>query len=763
MESIENWFGRFVIKNRWFLLILTFSLALFAASGIRFLHFDNNSRIFFSKDNPQLEALEALEATYTKVENVLFVVAPESGNVFKRRTLAAIEELTEQAWQLPYSSRVDSLTNYQHTSAFEDDLLVENLVTNPLTLTDNQLEAIKKIALAEPLLVNRTISPSGDVTGVNVNFIKPGKDINEPAEIAAAARLLADTIIKKYPDLKIYLTGGVMIDSAFGEASKNDMMTLVPLMYLTLLVIMVIALRSFSGTAATFIVILLSMLTGLGLAGHLGITLSPASVNAPTIILTLAIADSIHILSTMFQQMRDGRGQHEAIIESLRVNLQPVFVTSLTTAIGFLTMNFSDAPPFHDLGNIVAMGVIAAFVYSVVFLPALLAVIPIEIKADPAEKTHFFERLGDFVVARRSPIFRIMLVIMVLLVAGISKIELNDDFIKYFDNRYEFRQATDFSIKNLTGFNIIDWDLGSGEEGGVNNPEYLAMVEKFAEWNRRQPKVRHVYSVTDIMKRLNRNMHGDDDSWYRLPDSRELAAQYFLLYEMNLPFGLDLNNRLNVDKSASRMTVTLSSVSSREVRDLEQAGRDWLKKNAPPAMFTHGTGLSVIFSYISERNIKSMLSASTIALVLISMIMIMVLKSFKLGIISLLPNLMPAFMAFGIWGIVIGQIGLAVSVLAAMTLGIVVDDTVHYLTKYRRAIKEHDMNAEDAVRYAFKAVGAPIWITTLTLVCGFIVLAFSGFQINIHMGIMTALTITIALALDFFFLPPLLILLEDKK
>ncbi len=763
MERIETWLGRFVVTHRWLLLTLSVAVALYAAGGLRLLQFDNNSRIFFSKDNPQLRALEALEATYTKVENVLFVVVPDSGNVFDRQTLAAVEELTELAWKLPYSSRVDSLTNYQHTRATEDDLVVADLVSDPLHLTDGQLASIRKIALSEPLLVNRLVSPSGHVTGVNVNFIKPGKDIGEPAEVAAAARIIAETVTRQYPQLQIRLTGGVMIDNAFGEVSRSDMLTLVPLMFLVLLVMMVFALRSFAGTAATFTVILLSMTTGLGLAGRMGITLSPASVNAPTIILTLAVADSVHLLVTMFQLIRSGTDKHDAIAESLRINLQPVFVTSITTAIGFLTMNFSDAPPFHDLGNIVAMGVTAAFLYSILFLPALMAVIPFRVKKDKNRKSNFFATLADFVVARHRSLFVVMLLIMTGLTAGILKIELNDDFVRYFDHRYEFRRDADFAIENLTGLYIIDWDLKSGEPGGVNNPEYLELVEKFANWFRSRPRVHHVYAVTDIMKRLNRNMHGDDDAWYRLPSDRELAAQYLLLYEMNLPFGLDLNDRLNVDKSSSRMTVNLSSSSSREVRDLEKAGRAWLRENAPESMFTHGTGISVMFSYISERNIKSMLGASTLALVLISMIMIIVLKSFKLGIISLLPNLMPAFMAFGIWGIIIGRIGLAVSVLAAMTLGIVVDDTVHYLTKYKRARKEHNMNAEDAVRYAFTSVGAPIWITTLTLVCGFVVLAFSGFQINFHMGIMTALTITIALVLDFFFLPPILILFEGKK
>ena len=264
------------------------------------------------------------------------------------------------------------------------------------------------------------------------------------------------------------------------------------------------------------------------------------------------------------------------------------------------------------------------------------------------------------------------------------------------------------------------------------------------------------------MKRLNQNMHGDDPAFYKIPEERNLAAQYLLLYEMNLPFGLDLNNRINVDKSSTRLTVSTPNIGTAGVLSLERRGRAWLDEHAP-AMSTYGSGLSIIFSYISERNIRSMLKGSIIALILISLIMIAALRDLKLGLLSLLPNLAPAFMAFGIWGLVVGQVGLAVSVMIAMTLGIVVDDTVHFLSKDQRAKNEHGMSAEDAVRYAFTTVGTAIWVTTLALVGGFTVLAFSGFQINSHMGSMTALTIVFALILDFFFLPTLLLKLEGSK
>jgi predicted RND superfamily exporter protein len=555
-----------------------------------------------------------------------------------------------------------------------------------------------------------------------------------------------------------------MFDNGFGEAARDDISTLVPLMFATLMIITALSLRSTTGTFVTLAIVLLSMITGVGLAGWFRVAFTAASANAPTIILTLAVADSIHILVTIFQEMRVGRPKHAAIAESLRINLRPVFLTSLTTAIGFLTMNFSDAPPFRDMGNIVAMGLTAAFVYSVLFLPSLMAVLPVRVRPlAPGAGITSFERLANFVVNRRKLVLWVTVAVSVGLTTGISRIELSDDFVKYFSERYDIRKATDFTKDNLTGVNRIEYSLRSGEPGGINDPEYLAKVEEFADWYRHQPKVVHVSTITETMKRLNKNMHGDDASYYRIPERRDLAAQYLLLYEMSLPFGLDLNDQINVDKSATRMIVTLSDTTTREQREMDERARAWLKANAPESMFTYGSGLSIIWAHISERNINSMLGvlgASFGALVVISGILIFALRSIRLGLISLIPNLAPAVIAFGVWGMVVGRVGLALSIIVSMTLGIVVDDAVHFLSKYLRARRELGMSPSDAIRHAFQMVGAAIWVTTVALVAGFLILALSGFRMNADMGLMSAITITLALALDFFLLPTLLMTVE---
>ncbi|MEE9542731.1 MAG: efflux RND transporter permease subunit, partial [Thermodesulfobacteriota bacterium] len=370
-------YARWVIKYRWFVILATFVAVFFAASGLPRLFFSTDYRYFFSSENPELTAFEELQDTYTKNDNVLFAIEPKDGNVFTPKTLAVIEELTHASWQIPYSLRVDSITNFQHTEAEGDDLKVGDLVKGAASLSTEELKRIKKIALNEPLLLNRLITDKTDITGVNVTINLPGKSITEVPSVVAFARGMADDIRSKHPDIKVYLTGTTVMNNAFAEASQGDIQKLNPIMFLVIFVIMAILLRSFAATVATIFVIVMSALTAMGIAGWLNTPLTPMSVIAPTIILTLAVADSIHILVSMFNAMEEGKDKREAMIESLRINMQPIFLTSITTVIGFLSMNFSDSPPYHDLGNIVSIGIVAAFFFSVLFLPAAIAILPL--------------------------------------------------------------------------------------------------------------------------------------------------------------------------------------------------------------------------------------------------------------------------------------------------------------------------------------------------------------------------------------------------
>jgi hypothetical protein len=771
MTWIEDHLGRWVVKRRWWIIVLMTPLITVATAGIGRIRISNDTRVFFGDDNPDYQALKAFEQTYSKEQSVFFVLAPKDENVFTRKGLAAVCDLTDAAWRLPYSTRVTSLTNFQHTRAEGDDLIVESLVADPNTLSEPQLESVRRTALSETAIINRLISSRGHVAGVYVSLVTPPESTRAVPEVARAAFRLADEFHARHPDVDLYVTGSVMIDHAFAQASRQDMMTLIPAAFVAMSTLVGISLGSFYGTFAAVLVTVLSMVTALGLIGWLGVPLNAVSVGAPGLMLTLAIADNVHVLTTMFHLVRQGLSKHEAVAKSLQVNLKAIFLTNVTTILGFLSMNFSESPPFRDLGNIVGMGVAIDLVNSVLLLPALMAVLPLSARL-ARERAPWIDldRLAGFVIRRRRTLLRVMFVIVAVSSLGILGIKLDDNFISYFDDTFEFRRATNFMTANLSGWDIIEYSLHSGQSGGITDPEYMNAVDRFANWYRHRPKVAYVATVIDTIKRLNRDMHGGDPNFYRIPDQRDLAAQYLLLYEMSLPFGQDLNSAIDVDKSATRFTVIFQSMSANELCRMDETADRWLAANAPTlsghgsiapgqsltAAPTNGTGLSLIWARITQRNIGSMLFASFLEILTISGLMLFAIRSLKFTAIFLIPNLVPPVIAFGIWGVTRGRVGLALSVVVAMTLGIIVDDTIHFFVKYFSARREHGMSPEQAVRYAFGTVVAAIGVTTAVLISGFLILMLSHYRMTAEMGLMCGMIIGLALMSDFFLTPALL-------
>lgn len=756
-------YARWLMRQRWLVIIVMFLIVGLIASGARFLQFTNDYRAFFYEDNPQRQAFETMQAIYAKADNVLFVVSPKDGQAFSRQTLASLQWLTEQAWQTPYSNRVESITNFQRTQAEGDDLLVSDLVADPSALSNQEIEAIKETALSEPLLLRRLINPEATVTGVNITVQLPGKSMTETPEIAQFAQKLADELQARDSNLRVDLTGIVMMNNTFSVVSASDMSRLVPIMFAIIIVLIGFMLRSIVPVIITVLLIALSIIVGMGTFGWSGLKMTTPLATAPTIILTVAVADAVHIFVTYMAGVSQGKTRQDAMIESIRLNFFAVSLTSLTTIFGFLTMNFTEVPPLAHLGNTVAAGIAGAWVLSLTILPAIAVMLPI--RTAQTRDTHhpFFDGLARFVIKRRLYIVIAFGVITVFCAFLIPKNEINDEFVKYFDESVNFRQSTDYATEVLLGPYTQEFSIDSGSENGIADPEFLQKVERFVEYAKAQPEVSHVFTFTDIIKRLNKNMHGDDQAYYRLPESRELSAQYLLLYEMSLPYGLDLTNQVNLDKSATKVTLSLRNLSSAEQLRLEARLKEWIAANYPELNVSVAS-TTLIFAHIGQRNATSQTYGIALSLILIPFILIIALRSIKIGLVSLIPNLVPPVIAFGIWAVIDGQVGMTVALVAGVTLGIVVDDTIHFLSKYLRARRELGMSAEQAIHYAFNNVGSALIVTTVVLVSGFSVLLLSLFKLNGDLGAMASMTFAIALLLDLLLLPALLTYFDgDKK
>ena len=762
-NDLEAKFPLLVIKFRWLILALTVLIVGSAGFGMQFLKVSTEYRDNFGPDNPQLIAYEKLEATFSRVDNIFFGIAPKEGDAFTAETLQVVADLTDDAWRAVGVSRVDSLTNYQHTRVEDDDLLVDNLVEFPSELTVAEMNEVRRVALSEPLIANRLISKDGKVTGVNLEF-RFDESVIDP-EITAAnwAWDQQAAIMAAHPGLEVFITGSIIISATFTETVIRDLGTQTPLMFLLVTLVMALLLRSVVGVIAILLTTILTIVCAMGTAGWLGIAVSPMSSQAPIILLTVSIAHGIHLLVSFYQGIREGGEKTPSLLDAIAINVHPITLTSISTAIGFLSLNvLADVPPIQDIGNMVAIGVVYAFIFSLTFLPVFIYILPTMVKPGHSRTNRVMANFADWVIQYRKRLLSVSLVISVVLMSLAPMNIVSDQFSKYFDESIPLRHDTDFLDQNLGGLYRIEYSLDTDVPQGISDPEYLAKVDEFAEWFREQEHVTHVNTYTDIVKRLSKNLNGDDESWYRLPDNQNLAAQYLLLYELSLPFGLDLTNLLSFDKSSSRMVVSVPSLPTPEFIKLEAKAKAWLHENAP-ALEQEGSSTALMFTHIGIRGMLGSVKGALIALVLIAIVLLLTLRSVKMGLISLIPNLLPGATGFGVWYLINGHVGQSLSLVLGVTMGIVVDDTVHFLSKYLRARRTQGLSPEDAVRYAFQRVGVALWITTLVLIAGFMMLGISDFKPNGDMGLLVSIVIGIALILDFVLLPPLLILLDRDK
>ena len=760
------------------LLWVVMALALLGASfaGLSNLKFNPSARQFFSEENPDRIALDEFEAAFAKDENLIFALAPKGGDVFTPQMLAIQGRLTECLWRLPFVRRINSLTNFQHTFAIGDEMIVRDLVPDlpygeqpadgscdlnidTTVISPDAAAEAKEIALSRVELVNQVVSADGRVVQIQALFKLPEIDkATEVPLIVAETQKVRQQLEAAFPDVEVKLSGGAMINNQFAVSGQDDGATLTPAMFVAILILVGVMLRSAFGVLMTLLVIMLSALAGMGSLGWTNTALNSVTVLGPLIISILAVASTVHVLASVRQTMQETGDRREWARRALQDHMLAIAVACITTSIGFFSLNFSISPPFRELGNMVGFGVLVAMVLTLTLLPALITLLPMRQQKTQASAKRWMVGLGEFVIANRKAVLPISITIVVGLGFGVTKLVAEDDFLRYFDDRYEFRAHTDFIEDNLTGVNAIEWSVSSGEPEGINDPAFLKHVADFTEWLRQHPNVSAARSVTDTIQRLNMNMHADDPAFLRLPETREEASQFLFLYELSLNYGMDLTDQINVDRSALRVSAYMPNATTEEMRGITLEAAEWFDANAPRLEDTP-TGISYVFSLISHRDVRAMLTGTAIALALISAIILIVLRDWKIGLISLIPNMIPALMGFGLWGYTVGTVTLAIAVVVAATLGIVVDDTVHFLMKYKKARRE-GKSPEDAVRYVFSSVGMALFVTTLALMAGFLILSFSGFAVNRDLARLSFITIGLALVADFFLLPALLIAID---
>ena len=748
----------------WFIFSLLSLLLLLAASGNQFLSFTTDFRSYFSPDNPQLQAFEQLEADFNKQDTLVFLVemADEKSSVLNPTGINFLRELTSSAWQIPFARRVDSLINYQRIESNEDELIVDDLIGFDSTITQERMVQLSKYIQQQPRLLNNLISHDESLALVVVSLILPDGDEQATKVLVADAKARLETLAQEGISIKLF--GSAIINLALAEAVERDIALLIPLSYLIIFAAIFFLTHSLSGTLLALSMTLLSVASVFGLFGWAGMQLTPVVGAVPSMIMIIVIADCMHILVSFQHYLKQGFEKEEAISEAVRVNIKPVLITSITTALGLLCLNFSESPPYRDLGNLVAMAAIIAGILALTWFPACLFIF--STAKVPKDKSHyiidkFFNVISRTVLHYPQRIIAASILSITIAFVGILQLEFNEQWHQYYDESYDVRKALDTQDDKLYGVNFIQYSIASGEAEGIYNVNYQKQLDQLVSWISEQEDVGYVDALSLQVKELNQKLQANDLQSFRIPDSREVIAQSLLAYEMSLPLGMGMEQYVNIDRSSSRLTDYLHKSTSKQLISLDEKILAQTKAHYPMLHLESGTGLDMVFANISDSNSLSLLKGTGLALLLISIVLILVLKSLRLGLISIVPNVMPVILAYGAWGFISGRIDLGLSIVACMSIGLVVDDTVHFLSKYKLA-RQQGKATEQAIKYAYSTVGVAMVITTFVLAAGFSLLALSSFSPTHGMGALLALTAIFALIIDLLFLPILLIAFDNS-
>lgn len=740
------------------LIALLLVLAALAA-GLPRLEVTSNTRAFFGDGNQEFLDLQAIEETYTRPNTLLVALIPPEGTAFAPATLETLREMTDDAWQVPYVLRVDAPVNHMHTFAQGDDIFVEPMLDEYEDITPEAAARFAELAMASDSLRNALLSEAGDVFGLTIRVVLPDDAPEAGQEVETYLRDLSARWEAENEGWSVHMLGGLLANTLLRQVAVDDIRYLVPLSFLAAMGFLTLALGSLRSVAVTISVLAASTLATFGFAGWVGIPLTAGTAISPLAVMVLVSTSCVHITLGTVRAAESAKSAHP-FAHALRENLAPVTVSHLTTAFAFACLNFAPSPPLANMGNIVAFGLIFGLVAVFIILPTFFANKPPLRTGRLMVSQQAMRRFAGW-VARTSGVWLIVFPLLgVLGLYGVSRIEFNDNVIRYFDDRYELRQDAEIIQERLTGLETLQFSLRAPDGASVFDPAYLRAMDRFSDWLLVQPGVVSVSGLSNIIADINRSMSGDDPEAEVVADTQPGNAQLLMFYELSLPVGMDMTSALDVDRTQSLLVATVRSTHASELRDLADRAEAWLLDNEA-AIATRATGLSIAFARISERNNSQMLIGFAVVLLIVSLTLVVTLRSVRYGVLSLIPNLLPALMAFGLWGVFMRDVNLGSTVVTTMTFGIVVDDTVHFLMHFLRC-RRRKMATLPALEETFSVAGSSILLTSLALIFGFGIMAASGFAINQHIGLLTAVVILFALLSDLLFLPALLVKLQGQ-
>jgi len=757
-------FAKLLIKYRYLSIGLVLIAVCLLATGLTKLTFNPDLETYFPEGHPAVIRYNEIDDMFIPTDNLIIAVHSNEGTLFNGDSLKVIEELTKKSWTIPYSVRVDSLTNYSYVKSVNDDLIVEPFIEEAEKKSIEFFEKRENLVAGEDIIYKSLISEDKKTSVVSIIVDPPGPNKEDQnSELINYILGFIEPIKESNENLDIRLLGNPYLDYISPRIVKAEMPVVMPLMLLLIFFIVFLMIRSYVAVLATFVVILMSLIATFGSIGILGSPLNQMVTTIPILIITLALADCIHLFSIYFQNRVKGISSKESMEKSLEMNIQPLFLTTISTCIGFLCLNFIEVAPLRDFGNAVAIGIGFAFIFTIFFIAPIVSFFEVKTASKVTKQTRFSTSVGSFILKNGNKLIFSITSISFLILLCIPMNELDENPTQmYAEGFTSFSSDTLWLDEKLSVTFPVNF-LATNEEGQVSDPDFLEILDKFSVWLEEREQVNHVTSLANNMKNLNKSMHGDDPEWKKIPENADLSAQYLFFYEMSLPMGLDLNSSISQDRKSTKISATLKDMSANEFKEFNNEVLGYLQQNNLENMISEPSSFRVIFTYMVEAIVNSLLYGLFIGILLITLIIGLFFRSYLLPALSIFPNILPIGMGFGLWGLFVGDVGFMVAVGMGSTLGVIIDFTVHFLSKYELARKEFKKSVEESVIYSFETVGFALIIMTVVLALGFSVLNLVTFIPIQDFAKFSVICFIGGLIINFLFLPNLLMKFDKRK
>jgi predicted RND superfamily exporter protein len=750
-----------LLVRRYFLSFVTVILAALVSWGIVHTSVDNTFNGILSEDDPYREEVDQVRADFPPSTAVLFAFLADGENgVFNMDSLQAMEDLTARYIEVESAVSIASLTNYRLNAVDAEEHDRDYLLPQLAGISQEDLAAIRSIALQDEDLTKSLLAPAGDMALALVRYKAPADDKDTRMSIAESVVTLRDALRADYPGLTIYVIGNVLFELDSYKAQIKDGRYLAPLVFTISILLMWFCLKSLLFSLCVFAVSFTTIALTVGTAGWIQMPFNQISAMGPLVVLMIATADGVHIVSIYVQGLHRSLGKFEAMRQSLTVNFQPVSLATVTTAFGFLSLNYCSSPGIYGFGNVVAIGVFWAYLVTLTLLPTLILLLPVHKIPKPLGVRGFVTAVEQLVANHGKLLFSGCLV---LIIATLALLPLNTvDFnrFSFVDKDSDFHHAMSALSEKIGNDQSLVYSVHSGEYYGITTPAFLQQVDEFSRWLEAQPEVSFVTSYTDYLKTRNEAEHDNDEAWNILPTDHLQIIDYLVGYQLIQEIEPNLQPIFNPDYSAVRMVIGTSNLSNQQLLGLNDKIDQWIRANVKPEYTVlHGDN-SILFARLDRSISIELLQGFSVSFLFITLTMIIGLKSVRYGLLSIAPNLFPATIVFGFWGIYNGQLSPYILMLFSISIGLVVDDSVHVLSKYISARREGD-TPEAAVKFSLDKAGPAITITTLSLAVSTVILVFSNTFYYQNVALMLTPIIVVALLLDLLFLPPLLIKFDN--